>query len=278
MTAAEQSLRDGDLDQALRQLQDDVRRQPADPKRRIFLFQLLVVLGQWERALNQLKVVAELDPGALMMVHTYREAIRCEFLRAKVFAGEQTPLIFGDPERWIALLLEALRVSATGEHARAQELRDEALALAPASSGTINGDAFAWIADADTRLGPMLEVVISGAYYWIPLNRIGSVRIGDPEDLRDLVWTPAEFRWSNGGDAVGLIPGRYPGSEESGDARIRLGRVTEWEEVAADLYVGRGQRMLATDAGEYSLLDVRQIEVTAAEIAAPAVEGAAAGG
>ena len=47
---------------ALKALSDEVRARPADPKLRVFLAQLLCVLGQWERALNQLTVAAELDP------------------------------------------------------------------------------------------------------------------------------------------------------------------------------------------------------------------------
>ena len=64
---AEQSLKYGDPAAALAQLQEQVRARPADPKLRIFLFQLLCVLGQWERALNQLKVASGLDPAALAM-------------------------------------------------------------------------------------------------------------------------------------------------------------------------------------------------------------------
>ena len=59
--AAEQHLESGDPAAALARLQEEVRARPADAKLRVFLFQLLCVLGQWERALNQLNVAAELD-------------------------------------------------------------------------------------------------------------------------------------------------------------------------------------------------------------------------
>ncbi|MFZ1860706.1 MAG: tetratricopeptide repeat protein, partial [Candidatus Competibacter sp.] len=110
---AEQSLREGRLQDALTELQAQVRKEPANPRYRIFLFQLLAVRGQWERALNQLNVVGEMDATSLPMVQTYREAIRCELLRAEVFAGRRSPLVFGDPEPWVALLLDALRLTAT---------------------------------------------------------------------------------------------------------------------------------------------------------------------
>jgi len=74
--AAELSLRNGDPAAALAQLQEQVKVQPANAKLRIFLFQLLCVLGQWERALNQLKVASGLDPAALAMAQMYGEAVR----------------------------------------------------------------------------------------------------------------------------------------------------------------------------------------------------------
>jgi type VI secretion system protein ImpE len=261
---AEQSLRNGNLDQALAELQDELRRHPSDAKKRVFLFQLLIVVGQWQRALTQLRVLAELDAGSLPMAHTYGEAIRCELLRAEVFSGRATPLVFGSPERWLALLIEALRLSAEDRFEQAQPLRDEAFALAPAVSGTIDTAPFAWIADGDPRLGPVLEAIVNGAYYWVPFQHIRQIRLAEPEDLRDLVWTSGEFAWANGGTSVGLIPTRYPGSEACEDSRLRLSRMTIWREPAAGLYLGLGQRVFATDVGEFSLLDTRLITLNAA--------------
>jgi type VI secretion system protein ImpE len=256
---AEQSLREGNLEEALARLQDQVRREPAGAKHRVFLFQLLCVLGQWDRALNQLNVAAELDASTLAMAQTYREALRCEALRGQVFEGKRSPLLFGEPEPWVALLVQALGLTADGRHGQAQEVRERAFEAAPAIAGTLDGQAFEWIADADPRLGPVLEVIVNGAYYWVPFHRIREIRLEEPADLRDVVWMPAQFTWANGGQTVGLIPARYSGSEKSTDGPTRLGRKTLWEEVAPEQYIGLGQKMLATDRGESSLLDVRLV-------------------
>ena len=132
---AEQTLRDGKADQALTELQQEIRRNPADPKLRVFLFQLLAIQGQWERALVQLNTAAELDPAALAMAQMYREALRCEALRAEVFAGKRSPLIFGQPPAWIGLLVEALRHTAQGQHEAAERLREQAFEAAEAVAG-----------------------------------------------------------------------------------------------------------------------------------------------
>ncbi|MGZ5092428.1 MAG: type VI secretion system accessory protein TagJ [Burkholderiales bacterium] len=38
-----------------------------------------------------------------------------------------------------------------------------------------------------------------------------------------------------------------------------LARKTQWQECGQDFFCGLGQRVLATDAGEASLMDVREI-------------------
>jgi type VI secretion system protein ImpE len=215
--------------------------------------------------LTQLNVAGELDSSTLAMVQTYREALLCEGLRADVFAGKRSPVVFGKPEQWIALLLESLRLMADGQYAKSQDIRDQAFELAPATSGTIgdpaglDSQAFEWIADADTRMGPVLEAIINGRYYWIPFHRIQSINIEAPEDVRDMVWMPAYFTWANGGETVGLIPTRYPGSEASEDNQIRLAQKTTWQELDNGVYQGMGQRMFATDVAEYPLMDLRLI-------------------
>lgn len=255
-------LRSGDPRAALEALKQEVRRAPRDARLRTFLFQLFCIFGEWERALNQLAVAAELDSAAVPMAQTYRATIRCEMLRERVFAGRRTPTVFGDPEPWIPLLIEANRLLAGGHGDHAARLRDDAFEQAPGAAGTIDDRPFEWIADADPRLGPVLEAIIDGKYYWVPFGRLRRLTIDAPADLRDQVWMPAQFVWTNGGDAVGFVPTRYPGSAAA-DAPLALARRTEWQG-DGEWLLGLGQRMLATDAEEAALMDVRRVEFAAA--------------
>lgn len=257
---AQDHLKDGDLSGALSAAMQAVRDDPSKAENRTLLFQLLSVAGDWDRSLTQLNVAGELDSAAIPMVQTYREALACEALREKVFAGTRSPLVFGDPEQWIALALESVKLSGQGKYKEASILREQAYELAPTVPGKINGDAFEWIADADSRIGPFVEAIIDGKYYWVPMHRIASMTIEAPEDLRDLVWIPGQFSWANGGQSIALLPVRYPDTHTSSNDSLRLSRRTEWDEKSADTFFGVGQRMLATDQADYSLLDIREIE------------------
>jgi type VI secretion system protein ImpE len=256
---AEELLQQGDLKAALEQLQGQVKAQPAKAEYRVFLFQLLSVLGQWDRALTQLNVAGELDAATLAMVAMYRQVIACECFREAVFLGQKDPVIFGKPEEWIALLLQALKLSAQGQSLKSQELRSRAFELIPAVSGSIDGTAFEWLADSDARLGPIVEAMVEGRYLWIPLQCIATINIEKPVDLRDVVWLPAHFTWVNGGESYGIIPARYPLSYKHDDPLLALSRKTVWEDCGNDLFFGLGQKILTTETADYALLDVRTI-------------------
>ena len=64
----------------------------------------------------------------------------------------------------MAHLAQALQFDAQGHPEQAAAERALALEAAPTGAGQINEQRFEWIADADSRLGPVLEVVINGRY------------------------------------------------------------------------------------------------------------------
>jgi len=270
-------LQAGDLGASMSEAMEAVRSDAGNAKARILLFQLMCLNGDWEKARRQLYVLKDMDAGTIPMFETYDPVIQCEMFRQAVFEGQRSPLLFGEPRDWLAKLCEALPHFAAGRLEQGLDLQGEAFDQAPASPGRItssereNAESFGWIADADGRLGPVLEVFLKGYYYWVPMEHVRLVRIDEPEDLRDLVWTPAQFQWANGGQAVGFIPTRYPGTEYATDDRLRLSRMTEWLGNAGgedgdedELQIGLGQRLLATDEREYPLLGVREITIGSA--------------
>lgn len=266
LMTAQEFIRAGDLDSALLSLREAIKNDPSDYKLRIFLFQLLSVNGSWDKALTQLNLVGDIGPDCKLLAQIFLPVIQCEALRAEVFAGKRSPLIFGEPQEWIGWLVHANSLLASGNLPEARELVSKALEAAPAISGSINEHDFEWLADADSRLGPVLEAVIDGKYYWVPFNRISKIHITSPTDLRDLVWIAAAFTWTNGGESSGLIPVRYAGSEQSPDSAIRLARRTDWQEVGEDFFTGLGQRLFSTDQGDYPLLETLVIKFNQPEV------------
>ena len=265
MSEAVEHLKAGNLDEAYKALTASIRKSPADSKLRVFLFQLLCIRGEWDRALTQLKVCGEMAPDTMPMVQSYREAIACEMVREKVFAGETAPLVFGEPAQWVALMIQALGPLAQGDAARQQNCARRRLKPRQAKAARQMASRFDWVADADMRLGPMLELVMNGRYYWAPFSTIKRMTFDEPEDLRDRVWTPVEITWVNGGDVVGFVPTRYPGSAASGRAGLMMATETDWVDAGAETYLGLGQRLFATNNDDLALMDLRSISLSAVE-------------
>ena len=255
----EQLLQLGQLTEALQGLTVHVRHQPQDVSARVFLFQLLALLGQWERAQVQLNVAGELDSANVPLVNAYSVALKGEQKRDQVFAAQATPDLPGIAAQWREPLLRALHALRAGDIATARTLREAAFSSADAVSGHVDGARFAWIADADTRFGPCLEIILNTGYAWIPFADLLELRFEQPTDLRDMVWAPVQITWRGGQQAVGFIPSRYPDSLQVGESGLALARQTKWRDLGDECFVGLGQRMLVTDAGDYPLLQIRTL-------------------
>jgi len=249
----------GTIAGSLEDLKEKIRKAPARPELRTYLFQLLCVIGDYDRAMTQLNVAADMDEENKLMAQACGPLLNCEVLRQEIFNGQHSPLVFGEPEEWMGLMIQALMLDGKKGHKAAKDIRNKAIELAEPISGEINTEPFEWLADADSRLGPVLEIIVEGRYYLTAMSNIKKIEIAEPRDLRDVIWLPVSVVWKNDGQSVGFIPTRYQGSVETQEDEVLLGKKTIWKEVYKDVFFGQGQRMLATESKDYPIMDVREI-------------------
>jgi type VI secretion system protein ImpE len=260
-TDADQLLRAGDLDGARRALVEVVRAKPSDEGARMFLFQLLSVAGEWDKAVTQLNLLAQLSPEAQMLSVAYGQAVQAERVRADVFAGKQRLALLVASD-WAEGLCEAIEHYALGRTGEGDAARDLAFEAAPDAPGTLDGEEFEWIADADARFGPAFEAIIGGRYGLVAFDAVASIKSDGPKDLRDTVWYPVQLAFKSGQSVAALLPTRYPGSEASTDINERLGRATGWRDTPAG-QAGSGQHLWALSTGEdRDLMSVRTLVFT----------------
>ncbi|WP_174278534.1 type VI secretion system accessory protein TagJ [Sphingomonas bacterium] len=245
---ADQLLWAGDLDGARRALVEVVRSRPADEQARMFLFQLLAVAGEWDKAKAQLQLLAQLSPEAQMLSMAYGQAVDAERERAAVWAGATRLHLLQDSD-WAIGLVDAVEHYGQGRAEQGDAARDAAFEAAPDTPGTLDGVSFDWIADADGRFGPSFEAIIGGRYGLVPFDTVARLKSDGPRDLRDTVWYPAQIFLKSGQSVAALLPSRYPGSEAAAEVDERLGRVTGWRETDAG-EVGSGQHLWTLSTGE----------------------------
>lgn len=252
-------LKDGNLADCKAQLFNDIKKDPSNIELRIFLFQLSCINRDWQRADTQLNVLKDLSDSTLAMVNTYQQLIECELKREKVLTGENTPICFGEPSDWLAYYIKAYQKYCLNDIKQANELLRQGAELAPAISGSINSENFNWLSDGDVRFGPAIEVMLNGGYYWLPLEYVTEINFEAVDDLRDLVWRPANLTLKNKGQLIVFMPVRYPVTTNTTDAQL-LARTCDWQEPTENFYIGNGQRVFVTDQAEYPLLNVNSIK------------------
>ncbi|HEY0303138.1 MAG TPA: type VI secretion system accessory protein TagJ, partial [Rhizomicrobium sp.] len=203
MEQADRLLKSGDLAGARAALVQAVRERPGDVGARMFLFQLLAVAGEWDKAETQVRALAQTTPEAQMLATVYGQAIAAERARALAFQGKAPfPLLLETPD-WLQKLAAALEAFSKNDAVLGEDLRGQAFDAAPEVAGAWNGDRFERIADADARFGPALEAVIGGRWGLIGWDEIAALKSEGPADLRDIVWLPVEMTFRSGRSAAG---------------------------------------------------------------------------
>lgn len=283
----------------------EVRAHPDDSERRWLLVELLCVLGQWERALKQASICAtqqrELEAPARLL----RGLIQTEHQRHQVFCAAQQPSPAVGMYPWMLQLAQALACNVRGDLPQADALRLQALqaaesqapmqgemtlecapqstqdgkdvsAEAAATATTepqLKSDRIAWFSDTDSRLGPVCEVALAGAYRWLAFSDIEQIELQAPSSLIHLVWLPVRLTLQRAwrehlqlGDTAlhAWLPTRYTLNPNEPHAAVPedsllMSRRTQWRDVGETGVFATGQKTWMSDAGDAPLLQLRRL-------------------
>jgi len=254
---------EGRLGPAIEELTRGVKADPSDTGLRTFLFELLCFAGDWDRAERQLDVIGHQDGRAAVGAQAYRNNINAERERRRLFADGMHPHFLTEPPPYADLLLAAVGSLREGDVGGARSALGRAEEERPRLAGRMNGRPFRDFRDADDFVGPVLELFVGGKYAWLPFEQIKKVEIAAPRSLRDLTWARARIESFDGTAGEVFVPTLYAGSGAHADDLVRLGRVTDWEEVGEDLYRAAGPRLFTVEGQEEQMFETREIEFDA---------------
>lgn len=273
-----------DLLHKLQRTEAAVRSEPASHEHRWAMVELLCQLCQWDRALQQLQAWARLAPQWKAQAHLVRGLIQAEHQRMRVFLGQEHAAPVVDFPAWMDSMARALAHNAAGETAQADACREQALQDAPSLRGLCSWEArthahetpaphqqaFEWLADSDTRLGPICEVMASGAYRWLAFADIASLQLQAPQSPLDLVWAPAQLQLRAAADGKPgrtmhvFLPARScwpnpPAQPSEQQQALLLGHLTLWQDVGETGVFTQGQKTWMSEGIDWPLLDIREV-------------------
>jgi type VI secretion system protein ImpE len=263
MTKAKELLDAGQLTPAIEQVTAELKNKPGDVSLRLFLFELLCFSGNFDRAEKQLDVVGHQDAKVDLGVQVYRNNIKAERARRRLFSEGLQPHFLSEPPEYVDRHLEAINELRQGNSGRARELLDRAEEDRPAISGQLRGQRFQDFRDADDFVGPVLELVVHDKYTWLPFEQLKRIEIAEPKQLRDLIWSSATLESVQGAIGEVFIPVLYAGSSDHPNNLVKLGRMTDWKQLSDDLYAAAGSRLFLVDHHDRPLFEARTVEFDA---------------
>lgn len=249
----------GQLGPAVEALTRELKSNPSDQQRRSFLFELLCLSGEWERADKQLEVLGHLGAEAELGVQVYRNCVRAEQARRRLFTDGQPPYFLTEPPGYVDIQLDAFNRLRAGDAEGARSALDEAARQRRPLPCVLDGRPCEDFRDGDDLLAPVLELIVLDKYTWVPLEQVVRVDFEPPARLRDIIWIDVSVQ-THDKELRAFMPGLYAGSSAHADDRVRLGRMTDWVERAEGIYTGVGLRLFAADGEEQTPLEIRSVE------------------
>ncbi len=242
-----------------------VRAAPADLSARMFLAELLLFAGNFDRIDVILDAAGEIDPQAMVVIAEFRQLLRAEMARRQFWREGRVPEFLGEPTATQRLLMAASVSLRAGDPIEAGKLAEAAEAARPPAPGHMGDVAFDDFRDIDDVCGGSLEVLTStGKYYWIPVERIASMEFHPPKRARDLFWRRVTMSVNDGPDGDVYLPCLYGTEDATMDDAVRLGRVTEWRESEGAPVRGVGQRTFLVGDEAVEVMSLASIEFDAA--------------
>ena len=265
MNEAKTQLDAGNLNGAMEAALNVVKKSPTDATARTFLFELACFSGDWERAEKQLDVIGHQDHAAMIGSLIFRQNLKAERDRLKLFAGSQKPEFIMPPPDYVIGLLTANNRLREGNAAEARAILDQVEDERPAFACKINGVEAEDFRDYNDLTSCIFEVIVKDTYMWLPMEQVEKIEFIAPKSLRDLFWIQAKVETVNGTNGEMFFPALYANSFKSDNDQVRLGRMTDWKELGEDIYLGEGMRMFWSEGKDKPILELNEIEFAPVE-------------
>ena len=257
MDVIKQYLSAGQLQEAIKHLQQELRQSPGASDLRACLVELLCIAGDLERADDVLTHLAKHHQDWLAGAANLRQLLRAQQARLALREGKVADDVVATPGESLEALLELNLHLANGDTGKA---RDAAATLEAVRADSVFqvGESQGRIRDCDDSLNGYVEGLgTDGHYYLWQWCEIDALRFQKPSSPIEWVWRRALIELADGRQGEAFLPLTYASSVTEAQ---KLGRETDWVDHAPRLVTGLGLKMFLLGDEAVALGGVTDVE------------------
>ena len=260
MSSIHEKINQGLLSEAYPEIVEQLRKNPSNLTMRDLFFQILLFLGQWERAEKQLDIIIKEKQYNPAKINAFRQMIKAEMHRHQIF-NETCDIPFYEKysHKYHDMYQQAMIQFHKKQYDAAVKQLQEINDATPLPSAVVNGVSVDMFSNTDSFLSRFFEVFINASYYWFPFDQVKSLIISEPSTLLDLLWIPTEIMTIDDQKIQALLAALYPNSAFHENDLIKVGYMTDWSEIHKKIVIGSGQQVFETNTKDFSLLEIRSI-------------------
>jgi type VI secretion system protein ImpE len=256
MKKIEQMLQNGQLQEAIQFIEAYLKDDPMNVDFKSKHVELLCINGELERADKQLNFLVQKHPDFLIGAANLRQLIRAEQARQDFMVGKAVPQLFATSDAHVEALMK-LRLAMTDAKEDISECANNLESARPQVSLMLSDKMTEEVRDLDDTVGGFVEIFgTDGEFYLAQLSEIDYINFKPVTSLLEMVWRRVDLAIKNGPSGEAHIPMVYAGSET--DAQ-KLGRETDWQEIATEVMTGKGLKMWFADDNAVALNQISKI-------------------
>lgn len=255
MKKVKESITQGNLQEARQRLESLLKDDPLSLDLRSVYVELLCVLGELEKADQQLDMMVRQHPDCLLGAVNLRQLIRAQTARLDFYQGGMTATLFHEADASFESLLALHLALREGDQAGAQAAAQQLESLRQAPQFELNGETVTEVRDLDDSLGGYLEILgTDGKFYLTKFSEIESLELQPVTSIVDLAWRRVHICITDGPQGEAFLPVCYIHSTSEAS---RVGKETSWQEHGDYLVTGLGQKMMLVNDQAAPLTQLR---------------------
>ena len=253
----------GQLQMAKEWLEQLLKDDPLSMELRSVFVELLCVMGELDKADQQLDMMVRQHPDCLLGAVNLRHLIRAQTARLDFYQGGATATLFHEPDSSFETLLSLLMSLREGDVSNAERHAQELEALRePVQLHFNQQQDVTVLRDLDDSLCGYLELLgTDGKFYLVKFNEIESLELKPVSSIVEMAWRRVNIAVKNGPNGEAFLPVCYP---QSSSELCKIGKETDWQEHSDYLVTGLGQKMLLVNDEAVPISQLQQMHMDTA--------------